>query len=126
MGVGILIMGAGFIVLAIAQGRAESLGKVGPQWLFFVYLLHTMGELCLSPIGLSMVTRLAPVRLAAIMMGIWFTANAIANYLAGILESLLAGSTIPLYWFLVGSSLGAGVLLLLITPLLKFLMHGKG
>ena len=126
MGVGILIMGAGFIVLAIAQGRADALGKVGPQWLFFVYLLHTIGELCLSPIGLSMVTRLAPVRLAAIMMGIWFTANAIANYLAGILESLLAGSTIPLYWFLVGSSLGAGVLLLLITPLLKYLMHGKG
>jgi POT family proton-dependent oligopeptide transporter len=126
MGVGILIMGAGFIVLAIAQGRAETLGKVGPQWLFFVYLLHTMGELCLSPIGLSMVTRLAPVRLAAVMMGIWFAANAIANYLAGILESLLAGSSIPLYWFLVGSSLGAGVLLLLITPLLKYLMHGKG
>jgi POT family proton-dependent oligopeptide transporter len=126
MGVGILIMGAGFIVLAIAQGHAETVGKVGPQWLFFVYLLHTMGELCLSPIGLSMVTRLAPVRLAAIMMGIWFTANAIANYLAGILESLLAGSSIPLYWFLVGSSLGAGVLLLLITPLLKYLMYGKG
>jgi hypothetical protein len=48
------------------------------------------------------------------------------NYLTGILESLLAGSSIPLYWFLVGSSLGAGVLLLLITPLLKYLMHGKG
>ncbi len=126
MGVGILIMGTGFIVLAIAQGRTETLGKVGPQWLFFVYLLHTMGELCLSPIGLSMVTQLAPARLAAIMMGIWFTANAIANYLAGILESLLASSSIPLYWFLVGSSLGAGVLLLLITPLLKYLMHGKG
>ena len=47
------------------------------------------------------------------------------NYLAGILESLLAGSSIPLYWFLVGSSLGAGLLLLLITPLLKYLMHGK-
>lgn len=55
---------------------------------------------------------------AAIMMGIWFAANAIANY--------LAGSSIPLYWFLFGSSLGAVVLLLLITPLLKYLMHGKG
>ena len=76
--------------------------------------------------GLSLVSQVAPVRLAAVMMGIWFAANAIANYLAGILESLLAGSTIPLYWFLVGSSLGAGVLLLLITPLLKYLMHGKG
>jgi len=126
MGVGIIIMGAGFIVLAIAQGRADVVGKVGPQWLFVVYLLHTMGELCLSPIGLSMITRLAPVHLAAIMMGLWFTANAIANYLAGTLESLLAGSGIPLYWFLVASSLGAGILLLLITPLLKYLMHGKG
>jgi POT family proton-dependent oligopeptide transporter len=59
MGVGIIITGAGFIVLAIAQSRAETLGKVGPQWLFFVYLLHTMGEQCLSPIGLSLVTRLS-------------------------------------------------------------------
>ena len=126
MGVGIIVMGAGFIVLAIAQGRADVLGKVGPQWLFFVYLLHTMGELCLSPIGLSMITRLAPVHLAALMMGLWFTANAIANYLAGTLESLLAGSGIPLYWFLVVSSLGAGILLLLITPVLKYMMHGKG
>ena len=47
MGVGMIVLGAGFIVLAIAQGRADSLGKVGPQWLFFVYLLHTVGELCL-------------------------------------------------------------------------------
>ena len=126
MGVGIIIMGAGFIVLAIAQGRADVVGKVGPQWLFLVYLLHTMGELCLSPIGLSMITRLAPVHLAALMMGLWFTANAVANYLAGTLESLLAGSGVPLYWFLVASSLGAGIFLLLITPVLKYLMHGKG
>jgi POT family proton-dependent oligopeptide transporter len=125
MGLGMIILGAGFVVLAIAQDRADSLGKVGPQWLLLVYLLHTVGELCLSPIGLSMVTKLAPARLAAVMMGIWFTASAIANYLAGILESLLAGSGIPLYWFLVGSSAGAGVLLLLITPLLERLMHGK-
>jgi hypothetical protein len=53
------------------------------------------------------------------MMGIWFAANAIANYLADIQECLLVGSTIPLYWFLVGSSLGAGVLLLLITRCLN-------
>src|SRR6266851_2033599 len=86
MGLGMIVLGAGFVVLAIAQDRADSLGKVGPQWLLLVYLLHTLGELCLSPIGLSMVTKLAPARLAAVMMGIWFTAIAIANYLAGILE----------------------------------------
>jgi POT family proton-dependent oligopeptide transporter len=125
MGLGMIVLGAGFVVLAIAQDRADGLGKVGPQWLLLVYLLHTVGELCLSPIGLSMVTKLAPARLAAVMMGIWFTAIAIANYLAGILESLLAGSGIPLYWFLVGSSAGAGALLLLATPLLGRLMHGK-
>jgi len=73
-----------------------------------------------------MVTKLAPARLGAIMMGIWFGATAVANYLAGTLESLLTGSQIPLYWFLVGSSMGAGLLLLAITPLLSRLMHGKG
>jgi POT family proton-dependent oligopeptide transporter len=125
MGLGMIILGAGFVILAIAQGRAETVGKVGPQWLICVYLLHTIGELCLSPIGLSMVTKLAPVRLGALMMGVWLAASAVANYLAGILESLLAGSAIPLYWFLVGSSVGAGVVLLLISPWLVRLMHGR-
>jgi len=124
MGIGLIILGAGFVILAIAQARAETFGKVGPQWLLCVYLLHTIGELCLSPIGLSVVTRLAPIRLAALMMGVWFGASAIASYLAGILESLLAGSGIPLYWFLVGSSVGAGIVLLLLSPLLVRLMHG--
>jgi POT family proton-dependent oligopeptide transporter len=126
MGLGMIILGLGFVVLAIADGQAANGAKVGPQWLFLVYLLHTMGELCLSPIGLSMVTKLAPVRLVALIMGVWYTANAVANYMAGILEDLLKGSSFPLYWFLVGSSVGAGVVLLLITPLLKRLMHGKG
>jgi len=72
-----------------------------------------------------MVSKLAPARVAAMMMGVWYLANALANYLAGMLEHILKGSSFPLYWFLVGSSVGAGVLLLLITPLLKKLMHGK-
>ncbi len=125
MGLGLIVLGAGFVVLAFAQDRADALGKVGPQWLLGVYLLHTIGELCLSPTGLSMVTRLAPVRLAALMMGVWFGATAIADYLAGVLESLLKGSGIPLYWFLVATSFGAGVLLLAISPVLVRLMHGR-
>jgi POT family proton-dependent oligopeptide transporter len=125
LAIGMIILGLGFIVLAIGQTRADAIGKVGPGWLFWVYLLHTLGELCLSPVGLSMVTKLAPARVAALMMGIWYLANAAANYLAGILEELLAGSSIPLYWFLVGSSIGAGVVLLAVTPLLKKLMHGR-
>ncbi len=126
MGCGLMLLALGFVLLAFAQGRADVLGKVGPQWLLGVYLLHTMGELCLSPIGLSMVTKLAPAKLSAAMMGIWFTASAVANYLAGTLESLLSGSGIPLYWFLVVSSAGAGLLMWLIAPLLTRLMHGKG
>ncbi len=125
MGIGIIILGLGFVLLAIADRQAADGGRVGPQWLFAVYLLHTVGELCLSPIGLSMVTKLAPVRFMALMMGVWFGASAVANYLAGILEALLQGSGFPLYWFLVGSSLGAGALLLAITPLLQRLVHGR-
>lgn len=121
---GMIILGLGFVVLALAQQRAELHGQVGPGWLLVVYFLFTVGELCLSPIGLSMVTKLAPSQLVAFMMGIWFTAIAIASYLAGTLEQLIAHSGIPLYWFLVGSSIGAGVLLFMLNPLLKRLMHG--
>jgi proton-dependent oligopeptide transporter, POT family len=125
MAIGMIILGMGFVVLAIADSRAQAVGRVGPWWLVAVYLLHTLGELCLSPVGLSMVTKLAPARLAALLMGIWYLANAAANYLAGILEELLKGSSMPLYWFLVGSSIGAGLVLLAITPLVKRLMHER-
>ena len=104
-----IILGLGFVVLALAQERAELVGLVSPLWLLLVYLLHTIGELCLSPIGLSMVTKLAPSRLVAVMMGVWFTAMAVASYLAGMLEQLIQHTGIPLYWFLVASSIGAGV-----------------
>src|SRR5262249_33357707 len=75
LAIGMIILGLGFIVLAIGQARAEAIGMVGPWWLFWVYLLHTLGELCLSPVGLSMVSKLAPARLAALLMGIWYLAN---------------------------------------------------
>jgi POT family proton-dependent oligopeptide transporter len=124
-GLGMIVLGLGFIVLAIAQSRAEKFGPVGPQWLFFVYFLHTVGELMLSPVGLSMVSKVAPVRLAGLLMGVWLLSSAVANYLSGTLEAMLATSGIPLYWFLVGSSIGAGVVLLLISPMLQRLMYGK-
>ncbi len=126
MGLGMIILGLGFVVLAYADARAQVVGKVGPEWLTIVFLIHTVGELFLSPIGLSMVTKLAPARLAAMLMGLWYTANAIANYLAGSLEEMLKSTQIPLYWFLVGSSVGAGLVLLAITPLLRKLMNGRG
>lgn len=121
-GLGMIILGLGFVVLAIAQEQAQTEGLVGPGWLISVYFLHTLGELFLSPIGLSMANRLAPRRDASLVMGVWLTAVALANLLAGTLESLLEGSGIPLYWFLVGSSAGAGILLLVISPWLHRLM----
>jgi POT family proton-dependent oligopeptide transporter len=126
MGLGMIILGLGFIVLAIADSRAQAVGKVGPEWLVVVFVIHTIGELFLSPIGLSMVTKLAPARLAAMLMGMWYVANFVANYLAGTLEELLTTTQIPLYWFLVGSSIGAGAVLLVITPFIRKLMNGRG
>ncbi len=123
MALGMIILGLGFAVLALAQERAETVGKVSPLWLVTVYFLHTVGELFLSPVGLAMVTRLAPAQLGSLLMGLWFTGIALANYLAGTLEALLQRWDLPLYWFLVGSSVGAGLLLLLFTPLIKYLMH---
>lgn len=124
-GWGMVTLGLGFIVLAIAQAKADATGPVGPQWLFVVYFIHTMGELMLSPVGLSMVSKVAPARIASLLMGVWLLSSAVANYLSGTLEAMLHGYGIPLYWFLVGSSIGAGVVLLLITPLVRRLMHGR-
>ncbi len=125
-GLGMVVLGLGFVVLAVAQGRAERLGPVGPQWLVAVYLLHTVGELMVSPVGLSFTSRLAPARLAGFLMGVWLLGVGLANYLAGIMEALLKDSGVPLYWFLVGSSVGAGLALLSLSPWLKRLAHGRG
>jgi len=122
---GMIVLGLGFIVMYIAQTRADVLGAVGPLWLTAVYALHTVGELMLSPVGLSMVSRAAPHRIAALLMGVWFIANGVANYCAGALEGLLAGSGIPPYLFLLGSSIGMGVLLLILTPLLNRMLQSR-
>jgi POT family proton-dependent oligopeptide transporter len=124
MGLGLVILGLAFAVLALAQHRADQLGKVSPLWLTGVYVLQTIGELCISPIGLSMVTKVSPVGMVGMMMGLWFCFFGAGNYLAGTLESLLVESKIPLYQFLVGSSLGSGLVLLAMVPLLKRWMHG--
>jgi len=119
---GMVVLGLGFLVMAQAELIASKGVLVGVQWLAIVYVIHTIGELMLSPVGLSMVSRIAPVRLASLLMGVWFLANAAANYLAGTLEHMLEGSGMPLYPFLAGLSIGSGVLLLLLTPALNRLM----
>lgn len=126
MAIGMILLGLGFMVLYAGQKLALSTGtKASAAWLGAVYFVHTVGELCLSPIGLSMVTKLAPPRVRSLAMGLWLFSSAVANYLGGILESLLTKVNVPIYGFLIVSSIGPALLLLAITPLLKKWMHGK-
>ncbi len=121
-GLGMIVLGLGFVVMASAQTQAEQHGTVGPQWLAIVYTLHTIGELMLSPVGLALASRFAPARLGGLLMGAWLAATGVASYLAGSLETMLAGSGIPPYVFLFGSSFGAGAVLLLLSPWLNRLL----
>jgi POT family proton-dependent oligopeptide transporter len=92
---GLLLLAAGFLVAAWASQRALATGPVWPTWLITIYLLHTVGELCLSPVGLSAVTKLAPQRLQGQMMGVWFLGTALGNILAGLLAGEASGQEMP-------------------------------
>lgn len=92
MAYGLALVALGYVVIAIAV-KGLGLGeKVSMWWLVSLYIIHSMGELCLSPIGLSMVSKLAPLRLSSLMMGTWFLANAAANKFAGTLSALIPPS----------------------------------
>lgn len=92
MAIGLALVALGYVVIAIAV-KGLGLGeRVSMWWLIALYVIHTMGELCLSPIGLSMVSKLAPLRLSSLMMGTWFLANAAANKFAGTLSALIPPS----------------------------------
>jgi proton-dependent oligopeptide transporter, POT family len=86
---GLLFLALGYLVIAF--GVKDAFGGVSMLWLIALYFLHTVGELCLSPIGLSLVNKLAPARFASILMGVWFLSNATANKLAGTLGALYPG-----------------------------------
>lgn len=123
-GLGLILMSIGFVIMNYAAKLVGDDNLVSPMWLLMVYFMHTMGELCLSPIGLSMVTKLAPQKIVSLMMGIWFASIATANYLAGVLESILHTylPNMHLFAFLTLSTFGAGVLALLLSPLLNKMM----
>ena len=82
---GLLLLGLGFVVMAGAAVIVASGKLAGPQWLLLAYLMHTFGELCLSPVGLSSVTKLAPPRFVGQMMGLWFLATSMGLLLAGLI-----------------------------------------
>jgi POT family proton-dependent oligopeptide transporter len=123
MSLGLIFLGLGFMLLALIQNTYDV--KINLWWLVAVYFLHTIGELCLSPIGLSMVSKVSPKKLLSLMMGFWFLSSAIANYAAGRLPALLSYLTIDLFIFLTFSSLIAGFILYLMAPFLERLIHRK-
>jgi len=123
---GLIILGLGFLIMVAAAKLVVAGNEAAPYWLILTYLLHTMGELCLSPVGLSSVTKLAPRRFVGQMMGIWFLATSLGNLIAG----LLAGRFNPealnempgLFMQIVVVSVGSGVLLLLFVKPIKKLI----
>jgi len=122
---GLISLGAGFAVLAL--GATYTLGgeQVSPMWLIVTYLLHTIGELCLSPVGLSAMTKLAPVRVAGLMMGVWFMSNAVGNYIGGRLASFYEALPLPaLFGVIAAFAIGAGLILAVFVRPMNRLMGG--
>jgi len=120
VGIGMLLTAAAFGIMGLAGLVGGDAGRVWVGWLIGGYAVVTLGELCLSPMGLSLVTKLAPRRHSGLMMGLWFVATALGNYLSGLLgtfwKSWLHSN---FFFFLVGSSLFAAAILLVFLPFLK-------
>ena len=140
-GLGLLQLGIGYLMVQVGGWFATA--YLVPLWtLTLVYMFHTTGELCLSPIGLSMVTKLAPKSMTGTVMGAWFLSFAGANYVAGIIAQLTGGEdsggseavelTSEASWLIYSDVFGnmgyitvaIGILLIVVSPLLNKLMHG--
>jgi POT family proton-dependent oligopeptide transporter len=125
---GLLLLGMGFLVMAGASRLVASGQKAWPTWLILTYLLHTFGELCLSPVGLSSVTKLAPKRLVGQMMGIWFLATSLGNLLAGLVAGKFGAQAVDQmpsrYLLLVLATCGTGLLMLLCARPIRRLAAG--
>ncbi|RZL17375.1 MAG: MFS transporter, partial [Pedobacter sp.] len=131
-GFGMILLGIGFAALAygsstIPQGAAVA--AVSMIWLVLAYLFHTLGELFISPVGLSYVSKLVPGRMIAIMFGIWYLAIAIGNKIAGTMGGMIDEITSKYSmttFFLIFTFIpvGLGLLVMLLTPIMKKLMHG--
>ena len=122
--IGLALAAVAFWVMTQASHAAEGDNLVSPFWLVGVYVLLTLGELMLSPIGLSMITKLAPGKLVSVVMGLWMASFAAGNYLAGMLKSILEKYDFELYPFIMMVMLGSAILLFLISPFLNKAMKG--
>lgn len=120
--IGLFFAGLAFVVIAFAATLAGT-GRVSPMWLVLVYFLQTIGELCLSPVGLSTVTKLSPGRMVGLMLGVWFLSISIGSYIAGLATGLFAGNDTSAltrgFGIFAGITLLAAIILAVLTPLIK-------
>jgi POT family proton-dependent oligopeptide transporter len=138
-GIALLLVGLGFVVLAWSAGSANADFRVALWWLVLTYFLHSIAELCISPVGLSMITKLSMARVVGMMMGVWFLSISIGEYLAGAAAQAASVQTVGgqvtnpqlalqtyAHTFMTGGemTMAAGVILLAISPWLKKIMHG--
>jgi POT family proton-dependent oligopeptide transporter len=130
---GMVLLSLGFVIMAIASSVSNAGGevtKVSPLWLVMVFMMHTFGELCLSPIGLSMVTKLSPAKLVSTMMGVWMGSFAAGNFVASQMKAIsiklegVLGYEVPVFWFIAIETAAAALILLFLTPWLKRMMKG--
>jgi POT family proton-dependent oligopeptide transporter len=138
-GIALMGVGLGFLLLVWGSGFADSSFKVGMVWLAGLYFIHSVAELCISPVGLSMITKLSIARIVGMMMGVWFLSIAVAQYVAGIVAGQASVETVGgqvtnlkvsldtyvgVFTQIALVSIGLGILLLLLSWPLKQLMHG--
>jgi POT family proton-dependent oligopeptide transporter len=122
---GMVFLGLGFLVMVGASVFTAGGAKVSPWWLVLTYFLHTVGELCLSPVGLSTVTKLAPHRKVGQMMGVWFMGSALGNLIAGRVGGLIEAVPLPrLFGIMTIVSIGFGLLLFALVRPIRRLMEG--
>jgi POT family proton-dependent oligopeptide transporter len=124
--IGVILMGSGFVVMAVAASIVAHGSKVLPYWLIATYLLHTLGELCLSPVGLSYTTKLSPKRLVGQMMGMWFLSLSLGNLAAGLIAGEFDANNVAAmpgqYRHIVYFAVGLGAVLLALSRPVKRLM----
>jgi proton-dependent oligopeptide transporter, POT family len=120
--IGLFFAGFAFVVIAFASTLTGN-GRVSPMWLVIVYFLQTIGELCLSPVGLSTVTKLSPARMVGLMLGVWFLSISIGSYIAGLATRLFEGNDTSAltrgFGIFAGITLVAAIILAVLTPLIK-------
>lgn len=122
---GLFLLSFGFVIMIAAAALYQQSGPVSVFWLIFAYLFQTFGELCLSPVGLSLVTKLAPIRFVSLLMGVWFLANTAANYVGGALAGNYDAMDHKLFFLIpTATAAAAGLILLSISPFIKRWMHG--